>query len=88
MITVMILSSGCQWVVTIVATFYNCSLNGVADNNNSLYEPPHSVPIPSVSSGEIPLHAVKFKWGVYIIHMYSTWGSAGWSGWLWFNQLM
>ena len=40
---------------------YKCSLNGVDDNNNSPYEPPHSVPIPSVSSGEIPLHAVKFK---------------------------
>ena len=40
-----------------MATFYNCSLNGIDDNNNSLYEPPHSVTIPSVSSGEIPLHA-------------------------------
>ena len=29
---------------------YNYSLNGV-DDNNSPYEPPHSVPIPSVSSG-------------------------------------
>ena len=56
-LTVMIHSSGCQWVVMIVATFYNCSLNGIDDNNNSLYEPPHSVTIPSVSSGEIPLHA-------------------------------
>ena len=40
---------------------YKCSLNGVDDNNNSPYEPPHSLPIPSVSSGEVPLHAVKFK---------------------------
>ena len=40
---------------------YKCSLNGVDDNNNCPYEPPHSVLIPSVSSGEIPLHAVKFK---------------------------
>ena len=39
---------------------YNYSLNGV-DDNNSPYEPPHSVPISSVSSGEIPLDAVKFK---------------------------
>ena len=39
---------------------YQCTLKG-ANDTNSHYEPPHSVPIPSVTAGDIPLHSIKFK---------------------------